>query len=122
MGYAVYDLYDLGEFDQKGSIETKYGTKEEYINAIKKLHENGIRVYADIVLNHRLGADGTEEVYAIEDLPSDRNVDISKPFPIQAWTKYEFPGRRGKYSDFKWNWTHFHGVDWDEFQKKKFNI
>lgn len=35
VGYSAYDLYDLGEFDQKGSIETKYGTKEEYINAIK---------------------------------------------------------------------------------------
>ena len=42
VGYSAYDLYDLGEFDQKGSIETKYGTKDEYINAIKKLHENGI--------------------------------------------------------------------------------
>ena len=30
-GYAVYDLYDLGEFDQKGSIETKYGSKDEYL-------------------------------------------------------------------------------------------
>ena len=37
VGYSAYDLYDLGEFDQKGSIPTKYGTKEEYINAIKKL-------------------------------------------------------------------------------------
>ena len=90
------------------------GSGTETIN----VQENGVKVFADIVLNHRLGADGTEEVYAIEDLPSDRNVDISKPFPIQAWTKYEFPGRRGKYSDFKWNWTHFHGVDWDEFQKR----
>ena len=27
VGYGVYDLYDLGEFDQKGSIRTKYGTK-----------------------------------------------------------------------------------------------
>jgi alpha-amylase len=25
VGYAVYDLYDLGEFDQKGSVATKYG-------------------------------------------------------------------------------------------------
>lgn len=34
-GYAVYDLYDLGEFNQKGSIETKYGTKDEYLQAIR---------------------------------------------------------------------------------------
>ena len=67
VGYSAYDLYDLGEFDQKGSIETKYGTKEEYINAIKKLHENGIRVYADIVLNHKIGADEPEIVYASEE-------------------------------------------------------
>ena len=25
-GYGVYDLFDLGEFDQKGSVRTKYGT------------------------------------------------------------------------------------------------
>ena len=28
VGYGVYDMYDLGEFDQKGTIRTKYGTKE----------------------------------------------------------------------------------------------
>ena len=41
-GYGAYDLYDLGEFYQKGSIRTKYGTKEEYLNAIKKLKGNNI--------------------------------------------------------------------------------
>lgn len=30
VGYAVYDLFDLGEFDQKGSVRTKYGTKLEF--------------------------------------------------------------------------------------------
>src|SRR5688572_32027940 len=52
VGYAVYDLYDLGEFDQKGSVRTKYGTKHEYLAAIKSLQDNGIHAYADIVLNH----------------------------------------------------------------------
>ena len=54
MGYGVYDMYDLGEFDQKGTIRTKYGTKEEYLAAIRAFHAQGIRVYADIVLNHRM--------------------------------------------------------------------
>ena len=31
VGYGVYDLYDLGEFDQRGSVPTKYGTKDEYL-------------------------------------------------------------------------------------------
>ena len=29
VGYAVYDMYDLGEFDQKGSVRTKYGTRDQ---------------------------------------------------------------------------------------------
>ena len=53
VGYGVYDLYDLGEFNQKGSVPTKYGTKAEYLAAIKALHDKKIQVYADIVLNHR---------------------------------------------------------------------
>ena len=92
-GYGVYDLYDLGEFDQKGSIATKYGTKDEYINAIKVLKGNNLQVYADIVLNHRMGADGTEEVMAIEEQANNRNVEINKPSLIQAWTKYTFDAR-----------------------------
>ena len=36
VGYSVYDLYDLGEFYQKGSKETKYGNKEEYIQEAQK--------------------------------------------------------------------------------------
>ena len=59
-GYGVYDLYDLGEFDQKKTVPTKYGTKDEYIDAVNKLQACGIDVYADIVLNHRMGADETE--------------------------------------------------------------
>jgi len=60
VGYSVYDLYDLGEFDQKGTVPTKYGTKDEYITAIKVAKEAGIRVYADVVFNHMMGADATE--------------------------------------------------------------
>ena len=31
VGYGPYDLYDLGEFDQKGTVRTKYGTKAQYL-------------------------------------------------------------------------------------------
>ena len=114
VGYGVYDLYDLGEFDQKGSIPTKYGTKDEYLGAINTLHENNIKVLADIVLNHKMGADETEDVLAVQDDAQDRNVSLTDAKPIKVWTKYTFEGRGNTYSDFKWNWTHFHGVDWDE--------
>lgn len=118
VGYGVYDLYDLGEFDQKGTIPTKYGTKDEYLNAIKTLKEKNIKVLADVVLNHKLGADECEDVLAVQDDSENRNVSLTGAVPIKAWTKYNFPGRGNTYSDFKWNWTHFHGVDWDEESKK----
>ena len=114
VGYGVYDLYDLGEFDQKGSIPTKYGTKEEYIKAIQVLKAKNIKVIVDIVLNHKMGADETEEVLAIQENLDDRNINVSETKPIKAWTKYTFSGRGDTYSNFKWNWTHFHGVDWDD--------
>ena len=37
-----YSVYDLGEFYQKDSRETKYGDKEEYIQAIEELHVHNI--------------------------------------------------------------------------------
>ncbi len=65
-GYGAYDLYDLGEFDQKGNVRTKYGTKEELPDAIRGLQEQGISVYADVVLNHKAGADESQRFLAVE--------------------------------------------------------
>jgi len=114
VGYSVYDMYDLGEFDQKGTVRTKYGTKEEYIEAINAFHQEGIRVYADIVLNHRMGGDELEEVTAVTDSPDNRNEQIGGEEKIHVWSKFTFPGRDGKYSDFVWNHEHFTGTDWNE--------
>ena len=114
VGYGVYDTYDLGEFDQKGTVPTKYGTKEDYLAAIEALHAAGISVVADIVLNHRMGGDDTEVVRATPVDPHDRTRTIGETEEITAWTRYTFPGRAGAYSDFTWDWTCFHGTDWDE--------
>lgn len=117
-GYAVYDLYDLGEFDQKGSVATKYGTKDEYLAAIRACHDAGLSVYADIVLDHKIGADESEIVEADERAAGDRTLPVSGEEEICAWTRFTFPGRGGKYSDFIWDSTCFDGVDWDEKRKK----
>jgi len=109
-GYDAYDLYDLGEFHQKGSIRTKYGTKEGYVAAIKALQEVGITVYADVVLNHKGGADEKERIPVIRVNPGNRN-ELIEPLEIEAYTKFTFPGRKGKYSSFVWDWHCFSGVD-----------
>ena len=114
VGYGVYDMYDLGEFDQKGTVRTKYGTKEEYLGAINAFHKAGIQVFADIVLDHRMGGDATEEVLAVSDSPENRNEQIDGARRVKVWSRFTFPGRKGQYSDFKWNHTHFTGTDWDE--------
>jgi alpha-amylase len=101
VGYGTYDLWDLGEFMQKGTIRTKYGTKEQLETAVKKLHDNGLKLIYDAVLNHRLGADEEE------------TVTLKDNSQAEVWTKFNFPGRGDKYSSLKLNWNHFDGVDWN---------
>ena len=113
-GYGVYDMYDLGEFDQKGTVRTKYGTRDEYLAAIEAFHRSGICVFGDIVLNHRMGGDELEEIQAVTDSPENRREQIGGEQTIRAWSRFTFPGRAGKYSDFTWNYRHFSGTDWDE--------
>ncbi|KAJ8293289.1 Glucan 1,4-alpha-maltohexaosidase [Rhodotorula toruloides] len=119
VGYSIYDLWDLGEFDQKGGKATKWGTKDELLECVKKLKENGIVVYIDAVLNHKAGADYTEPFHATEVDWDDRTKEISDLYEIEGWTGFNFPGRKGKYSEMIWSHIHFTGVDWDDKGKKK---
>lgn len=119
VGYGIYDLYDLGEFDQKNTVRTKYGTKQELKEAIDELHKNQISVYFDAVMNHKAGADYTEKFSAKEVDPNERENQISDAYEIEGWTGFDFPGRNNKYSDFKWHWYHFTGTDFNEENKKK---
>ncbi len=73
VGYGCYDLFDLGEFDQKGTVSTKYGTRDEFVAAVKVVQESGMQVYADVVFNHKDGADHTEWVLAQQVDWNDRN-------------------------------------------------
>ncbi len=115
VGYGVYDLFDLGEFDQKGSIRTKYGTRQQYLDAIKSLHNSQINVYADTVLNHRMGADSAEIFKAIPFSQDNRLNPKGDLQEIKSYTHYHFPGRQNKYSQFEWHWYHFDAVDYNEY-------
>ena len=110
-GYDSYDLFDLGEFDQKGTISTKYGTKEEYLECIQAMQNVGLRVMVDIVLNHKAGGDETEKIKVVKVNADNRNKIISQPFEVDAYTKFTFPGRNKKYSEFIWDYQCFTGLD-----------
>ena len=119
-GYAPYDLYDLGEFNQKGSVGTRYGTKKEYLEAIDAMKAQGINVYADIAVRQKLGADSVEKVTAADFNAKDIPQMIGNKKIVGALSKFTFPGRKSKYSKFKWNWNHFAGIDWqqDDFKRR----
>lgn len=115
VGYGVYDLFDLGEFEQKGSIRTKYGTRKQYLDAVKSLQTHGLQVYADAVLNHKMGGDAVETPKATPFPQDDRLNPKGGLQDIKTYTHYNFPGRQGKYSNFEWHWWHFDAVDYNEY-------
>lgn len=114
VGYTVYDLFDVGEFDQKGAVRTKYGTRDELKGAVDALHAAGIRVIADMVFNHRCGGDEVEEVTAVIVAEHDRLQSTSEPIRIRPWTRFTFPGRGGVHSAMTWDARHFVAVDCHE--------
>ena len=62
VGYDSYDLFDLGEFDQKGTIATRWGTKDELLHAVSVAKAHGIDVLIDAVLNVRRESDFLVEI------------------------------------------------------------
>jgi alpha-amylase len=55
MGYDPHDYYDLGAYNQDGTVPTHFGTQADLKAAISAFKSQGIFVMADIVLNHRSG-------------------------------------------------------------------
>lgn len=53
VGYDLWDPYDLGSKDQRGTVSTRYGTEAELLQMIETAHRFGIRVYFDTIMNHR---------------------------------------------------------------------
>jgi alpha-amylase len=64
-GYDIYDLFDLGEFDQKGAVSTKWGSRLELEEMIRQAHTLGVGVIWDAVLNHKAGAEYPESFDAV---------------------------------------------------------
>lgn len=66
-GYDIYDLWDLGEFNQKGTRSTKWGSREELDQLIAAAKKWGVDVVWDAVINHKQAGDQTEKgIWAVE--------------------------------------------------------
>jgi alpha-amylase len=44
MGYDPTDYFDFGNYNQNGTIETRFGSKTELVNLITKAHTENIQV------------------------------------------------------------------------------
>jgi alpha-amylase len=96
-GYAPFDDYDIGSKNQKGSIPTRFGSREDLQRCAAILRANGLDIYLDMVEHHRdgdsslaaeafvfryLGADGTpgtgrfpkDPDNFLPQVPRDRNL------------------------------------------------
>ena len=55
MGYDPSDYFDFGEYNQHGTVPTRFGTRDELVTLIANAHANDLEVIADIVINHNSG-------------------------------------------------------------------
>jgi alpha-amylase len=120
VGYDVYDHYDLGEFTVRDETDgrTKYGNRQELLAAARSLRDAGLGVYADIILNHKVGGAEDEGTWAAirvdkEDRNSERWGEGFErgEIEIATYTKFDYAERGGRYSDFEWHARHFDSVD-----------
>ena len=100
MGYDPYDYYDLGEFEQKGSIPTWFGSKQDLLGLIQTAHAHGMVVLADMVINHNSGADAAE---------------LNPLLNQSRWTLYQ--PKSGK---FPRNWECFHPNRYERWDESTF--
>ena len=63
MGYDPFDYFDFGQYDQMGSVETRFGSASELESLVNEAHRNGLNVIADIVVNHNSGGDAEDNIF-----------------------------------------------------------
>ncbi len=52
VGYDLWDRFDLGGKDQRGTVRTRYGTEADLQLMLETAHRFGLRVYFDNIMNH----------------------------------------------------------------------
>ena len=91
VGYDIYDIWDLGEFNYGGMVRTKYGTMKELVELAKTAKEHDVVIYIDAVLNHKFGADDKERFKVREVDNDDRTRFITGLYEIEVGMLYTIP-------------------------------
>ena len=106
VGYNLYDRFDLGDIPQRGSLETRYGSRGSMRNMVDKAHQCDIKVIPDIIMNHNGNGPDFREYPGMA--PEDFHVQ---------WEENHVPGLNYKRGPRMSNWTHGEGYGatmWEE--------
>jgi alpha-amylase len=106
MGYGIYDHYDLGNFNQCGTVETRFGSKAELMNLLHVAHDTSkgrrMDIYADMVMNHMYSTQGKdlERNPVVKKYMQEQAVIDGKahaPYPTNEIVWQFIPSRPGNY-------------------------
>nr|ASA47885.1 putative GTFB [Fructilactobacillus sanfranciscensis]ASA47886.1 putative GTFB [Fructilactobacillus sanfranciscensis]ASA47888.1 putative GTFB [Fructilactobacillus sanfranciscensis]ASA47890.1 putative GTFB [Fructilactobacillus sanfranciscensis]ASA47891.1 putative GTFB [Fructilactobacillus sanfranciscensis] len=92
-GYAMTDRYNLGTTDNP----TKYGSGEELADAIAALHQAGLKVQEDLVMNQMIGFSSQEAVTVTRADSSGKQFNVDgQTFANQIYFGYTRGGGQGQ--------------------------
>jgi len=96
-GYDVVDYY---------SVDTEYGTKEDFLRLVDEAHKRGIRIIIDLVINHTgidhpwfLASNNGDPNYRNWYIWSPENPGYTGPWGQQVW----YQGKSGYYYAVFWS-------------------
>jgi hypothetical protein len=101
-GYGPFDDYDIGSKNQKGSVPTRFGNREQLQRCVAVLRANGLDVYLDMVEHQRvgdttpfvfryLGADGTADTGRFPKNPSNFVPQVPRDPALGGPPSDDFP-------------------------------
>ena len=122
VGYGVYDMYDLGEFDQKGSVRTKYGTRQQYLAAVRGRCRRPACRSTPTWSSTTAWAPTRSRRSRATPFPPGRPARARRATRATSGpTPTSVPGPQEVALGFEWHWRHFDAVDYDDRQPDETN-
>ncbi len=94
VGFALYDRFDLGDRFQRGTVATRYGSKDDLLALVETAHRFGVRVYFDVIMNHNGNPSTIENVGVDLDM-----VELDGWPGMSPWDFHVLPAKQAPHGD-----------------------
>jgi len=84
VGYAAYDLWDLASSTRRARCVPSMGPGPSWRPGVRAAHAAGLRVYIDVIYNHKGGADATERTRGTPVNPDNRNQTVGEERELET--------------------------------------